>query len=233
MCRLRKPYFAPLIPTNKLIHCFRGYWDAVTLKKFPTIENVFEFLPNSKPVRALSDVVSKTRALFATYDMMLNKPELGIDIVRWVVTRRAIQNEAMSIDDTGDCLFKTCRLAVQMFIAESIEPWAHLSLYHENSSRALLLAIDECDRFNYWEAHPDVLLWATIIGGYTARENPIRWWYAEQTRHSPIPLREDCWTEVQKLSENFLPFKYRQGDGLQHFWNEACSWISANKLPRV
>lgn len=229
MCHLRRPYFPPLIPTNKSLHCFRGYWDAVTLRNFPAIGSVFDFLPNSKPVRALSDVVSKARALFATYDIMLNRPEMGIDIVRWVVTRRAIQNEAMSVDASGDCLFRMCRLAVQMFIAESIEPWGHLCLYHENSSRALLLAIDECDRLNYWEVHSEVLLWATIIGGFTAREKPTRWWYAEQLRQSPIPLQEHSWMQVQALSENFLPFRYRQGEGFRHFWKEACTWLSENK----
>lgn len=162
---------------------------------------------------------------------MINDPEAGIDIVRWVLTRRAIQNEAMSIDDSGDCLFKMCRLAVQMFIAESIEPLGQLCLYHDNSSRALLLAMDNCDRLGYWEIHPRALLWAAIIGGFTAREKSNRWWFAEQLRHSPVPLEQQSWEQVQKLSESFLPFRYRQGEGLKYFWIEACVWLSANKLP--
>lgn len=231
MCNLRKPLFTPLVPTNKALHSFRGYWNPITINKYPAIENVFDFLPNTKPVRALSDVVSKVRALFATYDLMINDPEAGIDIVRWVLTRRAIQNEAMSIDDSGDCLFKMCRLAVQMFIAESIEPLGQLCLYHDNSSRALLLAMDNCDRLGYWEIHPRALLWAAIIGGFTAREKSNRWWFAEQLRHSPVPLEQQSWEQVQKLSESFLPFRYRQGEGLKYFWIEACVWLSANKLP--
>lgn len=232
MCHLRKPMFPPLIPTSKSLHGFRGYWDAVTVQKYATTENGFDFLPHRKPVTALLEVVSKARALFATYDTMFNNPAIGIDIVRWVVTRRAIQNEAMSVQASGDCLFRMCRLAVQMFIAESIEPMAELCLYHQNSSRALLLAVDDCDRLDYWDMHPEVLVWATVVGGYTARESSIRWWYAEQLRHSPIPLEKQCWMQVQELSERFLPFRYRQGEGLRQFWEDACAWLSGPKLPR-
>lgn len=93
-----------------------------------------------------------------------------------------------------------------------------------------MLAIDECDKLGYWQMRPDLMLWATVLGGYTAREKPLRWWFAEQLRGSRVPTTPERWTDVQQIAEQFLPFKHGHGEGCQHFWNEAGSWLS-NSLP--
>ena len=157
-----------------------------------------------------------------------------MDFVVLVAARRAIQHDALSTKPSNDPLYKMCRLAIIVFLAECIEPMSILWPFHKYSSRALMLALDDCDRLGHWETRPELLLWATIVGGFAARETPLRWWYFEQIRSFPRnrPAGQS-WDDVQKMAERYLPFKYRHGQGCQKFWEDARAWTSHDRYTLV
>lgn len=188
----------------------------------------FRFLRDKPHGRSLLKIMERTSDLLENYDMFLHDPGLGVDLWNVIAARRVLQYQALCTESCGDPLYTLCRLGLLVFLIESLELLPPVLPYHEYASRQLMLTIDECDRLGYWEVQPKLMLWATVLGGLTSRERPLRWWFAEQLRGGPIPANEFNWKEVQEASEQFLPFKYGQGHGCERVWKEACAWLSGN-----
>lgn len=170
--------------------------------------------------------MERTGDVLDNYDMFLHDPGCGVKLWNVIAARRVLQYQALCTEPCGDLLYTLCRLGLLVFLIESLELLPRVLPYHEYASRKLMLTIDDCDRLGYWETQPELMLWATVLGGVTSRGKPLRWWFAEQLRGGPIPANESNWKEVQETSERFLPFKYRHGQGCEQFWKEACAWLS-------
>ncbi|KAK5190297.1 hypothetical protein LTR92_009699 [Exophiala xenobiotica] len=193
----------------------------------------------------------------------------GVDFGQLVATWRILQHQTLSLDpvpipasvssekgpvgaEAEDLLlYRLCRVAVVIYLTECLEPLPTIGAFHENCSRRLMLLIDECDKLGYWQRQrqksgttPELLLWATVLGGFTARGTRwLRQWYVEQLRGDggsgspiPIPTVQSCWDDVLALSEEkFLPFRHRQEQGCREFWDEACIYLAGcsgnNKVP--
>jgi hypothetical protein len=170
-------------------------------------------------------IIEDMRTILDSYDAFLQRV-IKVSLFPIIASRRVLQHQALSLPTSSDAIYNLCRLAVITFLVESLEPLPSRVSYHDKASRGLMLLIDECDKLGYWQMRPELMLWATILGGFTARENSLRWWYSEQLRSSPIPTTTDRWVEVQSRSEHYLPFKHHHGEMCRQFWDESCSWLS-------
>ncbi len=223
----------------------------------------FRFLLKSFPKcgRALLPIVEDVHELVDTYVTLLHGQGCGVDFGQLVATWRILQHQALSLDPApapvparGDSkaeaeaedllLYQLCRVAVVIYLTECLEPLPTIGAFHENCSRRLMLLIDECDKLGYWQRHhhrqksplgaaPELLLWATVLGGFTARGTTwLRQWYVEQLRSgSPIPTDPSRWDDVLAVSEKYLPFRHRQAQGCREFWDAACIYLAATRIP--
>ncbi len=223
----------------------------------------FRFLLKSFPKcgRALLPIVEDVHELVDTYVTLLHGQSCGVDFGQLVATWRILQHQALSLDPApapvparGDSkaeaeaedllLYQLCRVAVVIYLTECLEPLPTIGAFHENCSRRLMLLIDECDKLGYWQRHhhrqksplgaaPELLLWATVLGGFTARGTTwLRQWYVEQLRSgSPIPTDPSRWDDVLAVSEKYLPFRHRQAQGCREFWDAACIYLAATRIP--
>lgn len=203
--------------------------------------------------RALVSIVEDVHALVDTYLTLLRGQSYsgtGVDFSQLVATWRILQHQALSLTPTpvpkeGQAeakadllLYQLCRVAIVIYLTECLEPLPTIGAFHENCSRRLMLLIDECDKLGYWQRQreksksAELLLWATVLGGFTARGTTwLRQWYVEQLRGSPIQTVQTRWDDVLTVSENFLPFRHRQAQGCREFWNSACIYLAATRIP--
>ena len=190
------------------------------------VEDGFAILRGYKPAQSLRKVIGHARALMDSHDTYVEDAHCGVDFLKLVIARRLIQHQALSTSSEGTLLYRMCRLGVLMFVCECLEPFPQIRAYHTFSSRQMMLLIDESDRLEYWEFYPDLLLWVTILGGYTARTRSLQWWFAEQLRCSKIPTRMECWPDAYLICKRFVAMTHGQERGCHDFWDEACTWIS-------
>ncbi|KIW62595.1 hypothetical protein PV04_10756 [Phialophora macrospora] len=221
MVTMKEPTFPLFFPSGHLLESLR------TIAS-PTgkICQGFRFLRNRRHGQRFLTITQDVYALLNVYGKVLQGLGAGIDFGQLVATWRLLQHQALSIATGGDLLFNLCRAAVLIFLAECLEPLPVVGAFHRNSSRRLTLLIDECDKRDCWLSCPDLLLWASILGGYVSRGSALRQWYIEQLRSSPIAVNEEQWGAVLRLADGFLPFKHRQAEACLEFWREACEWLA-------
>lgn len=161
--------------------------------------------------------------------MLQEGPQSGMDFNFLVAIRRYLQHDALSIPIHSDPLHKLCRLATITYLAESIEPLCAKWPLHESASKALMLVLDECDKIGIGESQPELLMWATVVGAFTARDTPLFEWYIEQLCSYPFTKAGGTWDEVQQQSERFLVLKYRHGQLCGRVWEIARSRSSEDR----
>jgi hypothetical protein len=193
---------------------------------FNEVEDGFTFLRDHKPARNLLKIVPLARALMYSHDAYVEAARGGVDFIKLVIARRFLQHQTLSTKSKGTLLYRLCRLGLLMALCESLEPFPKIRAYHAFSSRQMMLLIDECDKLGYWGSHPDLLLWVTILGGYTARTSSLQWWFAEQLRSSRVPVVKERWPDARRVCERFVAVTYRQEQGCHEFWDGSCTWIS-------
>ncbi|EXJ68552.1 uncharacterized protein A1O5_08345 [Cladophialophora psammophila CBS 110553] len=103
--------------------------------------------------------------------------------------------------------------------------------FHEKVTKLLLEALDECVSCQYWQTHPEFLLWVTVVGGLAARQGPRVSSFAAKLRDSRVVLEKDSWGYVKSVAQKFLPLDYQLGDLCHAFWDEACELFSMNQPP--
>ncbi|KAI1609514.1 hypothetical protein EDD36DRAFT_468439 [Exophiala viscosa] len=217
---LRKPNF-PIFVSPTFI--FKSLRRSQSITRSPP---GFQFLRNKAHGRTLLKIMEKTNDVIENYDMFLQDPGCGVDLWNVIAARRVAQYQALSTETNSDPLYTICRLGVLVHLIESLELLPAILPYHENASRQLMLAIDECDKLGYWHTQPDLMLWATVLGGLTSRERSLQWWFAEQLGGSAVPATKASWEGVQEISKRFIPFVHGHGEGCRRFWKQACDWLS-------
>ncbi|KIW40632.1 uncharacterized protein PV06_07813 [Exophiala oligosperma] len=216
---LRKPSFPIFPPPHQILR--RLLVDKSNTQR----DDGFHFLCTKRHGLSILRLVKSTRNLLFNYSVCLQGRGGAVELGDLVLARRVLQHRALSLETSTDQSYMLCRLALSVYLIESLVLMPALLPFHDCASRKLMLLIDECDRLDYWRTSPDMMLWATILGGVTARGRPLRWWFAEQLRGSTIPTAKGNWPEVLKISGLFLPFVGPQGEGCRIFWEEACNWL--------
>ena len=217
---LRKPTFPIFVSPNSI---FQNLRKSQSINRSPP---GLHFLRGTPHGRTLLKIMERTNDIIENYDMFLRDPGCGVDLWNVIAARRVAQYQALSTDTDSDPLYTLCRLGLLVHLIESLELLPAILPYHENASRQLMLTIDECDKLGNWQTQPDLMLWATVLGGLTSRKRPLQWWFAEQLRGSAVPTTEANWKDVQEVSTRFLPFVRGHGDGCRRFWKDACDWLS-------
>lgn len=219
---LRKPTFPLPVPTTRMIQSICLNWSPERRKQFASRQTGFKFLLEIDGGEELFSLTTRICSLLESYNLMIQEgPQCGVDFHFLIATRRALQHDALSIPTSGNPLYKLCRLATITYMAESIEPSSALWPLHETTSKALMLALDECDKIGIGENQPELLMWATVVGGFAARDTPLFDWYVEQLCSYPFTKSGRTWLEVQEKSERFLPLRYRHGQGCSRVWETA------------
>ncbi|KAJ9608364.1 S-adenosylmethionine-dependent methyltransferase [Cladophialophora chaetospira] len=197
---LRKPSFPNFLSHEDYLDHLKFGQDLRRQRRpeLDEVEDGFAILRGYKPAQGLLKVVAHARALMDSHDAYVENARCGVDFLKLIIARRLIQHEALSTKSEGTLIYRVCRLGLLMFLCESLEPFPQIRAYHSFSSRQMMLLIDECDKLGYWEFYPDLLLWATILGGYTARTSSLQWWFAEQLRSSRIPTLRDRWPDARR-----------------------------------
>ncbi|KIW90128.1 uncharacterized protein Z519_09559 [Cladophialophora bantiana CBS 173.52] len=103
--------------------------------------------------------------------------------------------------------------------------------FHEGVTKLLLETLDECAIGQYWQTHPEFLLWVTVVGGLAARQGPRVSSFVAKLRHSNVVPEKDSWSYVKGVAQKFLPLDYQLGDLCHAFWDEACELFSMNQSP--
>ncbi|KAK5049395.1 hypothetical protein LTR84_004324 [Exophiala bonariae] len=227
---LRKPNFPLEKTTISMIQTLRANWSSEKKKQFASRKNGFKCLLEVKDAEELFKLTTRICSLLESFDMMMKMgPQSGMDFLFVIATRRFLQHDALSLPVNSDSLHKLCRLAVITYMAECIEPSSSQWPMHEATSKALMLALDECDKIGIGETQPDLLLWATVVGGFASRETYLRNWYLEQLCSYSLTKSGGTWSAVQELSERYLPLRYRQGQGCALIWEAAHAWLSKDR----
>lgn len=197
----------------------------------------FSFLKTLSGGPSLLKPIQKIRSLLQAYDLMLQcGPGSGIDFHFLLATRRGLQHDVLSTAaQSEDALYSACRLAVIAYMGESIEPHSSPRPFHACLSKALMLALDKCDRLSHASTstgeYTSFLTWSAVVGAFTARDTPLLHWYFGFIRGLRQPGTLGEWEDVQKEAESFLPFKYRQGAGCQQVWEALRAWSPATQFP--
>jgi hypothetical protein len=227
---LRKPTFPLTVPTTRMIQNICVAWSPDRRKQFASRENGFKFLLEIDGAEELFNLTTRICSMLESYNLMIEEgPQSGVDFHFLIATRRALQHDALSTPISSHPLYKLCRLATITYMAESIEPSSALWPLHEATSKALMLALDESDKIGIGESQPEVLMWATVVGGFAARDTPLFEWYIEQLCSYPFTKSGGTWVEVQEKSARFLPLRYRHGQGCSRVWETARSWSSKDR----
>lgn len=209
-------------------------WSPNKTKQFGSRKNGFKCLLETKGGENMFKLTTRICSLIESFDLMMNEgPQSGMDFLFVIATRRALQHDALSVPANDDPLHKLCRVAIITYMAESIEPSSAQWPLHEATSKALMLALDECDKTGIGERQPDLLLWAAVVGAFASRETSLHDWYLEQLCSHPLTKEGAAWSAVQELSETFLPLRYRQGQGCARVWETACARVSKDRYSRL
>ncbi|KIY03884.1 uncharacterized protein Z520_00575 [Fonsecaea multimorphosa CBS 102226] len=219
---LRAPAFPLFFPPSPVLQALRQ----CRKPDKPNSCHGFRFLRNRHLGRRLLSIIEDVDALLDAYDTVLTDPGSSIDFGQLVAAWRILQHQALSLPSGEDLLFNLCRVAIIVFLVECLEPLPVIGAFHRNGSRRLMLLIDECDKREYWQTSSNTMLWATVVGGFVSRETPLRLWYVEQLRGSPVTTTAEHWDKVLHLAEAYLPFRHRQAQGCQQFWSEGCSRLA-------
>lgn len=218
------------MPTAKVIQNICAKWSLDRRRKFAARQNGFKFLQHIDGGDELFNLTIKICSLLESFDSMLQEgPQSGMDFNHLVAVRRYLQHDALSIPINSNPLHKLCRIATITYMAESIEPACVQWPFHISTSKALMLVLDECDKIGIGETQPELLLWATVVGAFTARGTPLYDWYIEQLCSYPFMKAGGTWDEVQQQSERFLVLKYRHGRLCGRVWEIARSRSSEDR----
>ncbi|KEF62197.1 uncharacterized protein A1O9_00169 [Exophiala aquamarina CBS 119918] len=227
---LRKPTFPLPVSTTTAIQSICAKWSPDRRRKFASRQNGFKCLLEIDGGEDLFNLTTRICSLLESFDLMLQEgPQSGMDFNFLVAIRRYLQHDALSLPLHRDPLHKLCRLAIITYMAESIEPSSAQWPLHATASKALMLALDECDKIGIGERQPELLTWATVVGAFTARDTPLFEWYIEQLCSYPFTKAGGSWDEVQQQSERYLVLKYRHGQLCGKVWETARSRSSEDR----
>jgi hypothetical protein len=160
------------------------------------------------------------------FSFYVRNPNCGIDLYDIIILRRLLQHAAISSEPSTDILHELSRLAIIAFITDCLSPLYPGGVFHRNSAQAIKMAADKCIKSGDFQLHSELMLWVLVLGGYIARETPLRPWYIQQLHNSPLLISRADWALVQRVSEQYLPFRFEPGRRCLEFWNEACMWSS-------
>jgi hypothetical protein len=226
---LQRPVFPSFRATEPYLKkLYRGL-NSTTREKLDTLERDcqgFAFLKTSKNGKALLQIVYRTWSMLECYDFHTRNPNCGIEFNDIVTLRRLLQHAAISSEPSTDILHELSRLAIIAFTTDCLSPLYPGGVFHRNSARAIKMAVVKCINSGYFQLHSELMLWVLVLGGYIARETPLRLWYIQQLHNTPILPSRAGWALVQRISEQHLPFRFEPGRKCQEFWNEACMWTS-------
>ncbi len=222
MLTMREPTFPLFFLPKPMLQALRQHRGATPSKACKG----FRFLRSRRCGQRFLVITEDVQALLNAYGSFLQNPGASTDFLQLVTTWRVLQHQTLSVATGGDLLFELCRVAVLVFLVECLELLPAIGAFHHNNSRRLMMLIDECDKRDCWWSCPNLLLWTTILGGFTSREGLLRSWFIEELRSCPTPKVEEYWEEVLRSTEEFLPFGCRQAEGCRRFWIEACKWLN-------
>lgn len=225
---LKKPVF-PLTRSSKaMMEMVYANQSSLPDPRFDPPGQGFGVLRGIRGGSVILELIHQIRYLLKAYDMMLLKgPASGIDFHFLLATRRALQHDALSVADSDDVLYTTCHLGIIAYMGESIEPHSAPRPFHARISKALMLALDKCNRLEYESTskdHDSLLLWSAVAGAFAARKTPLLYWYYEFIRALRQSRGMVAWNDLQDELCCFLPFKYRQGEGCRRIWEDMCTW---------
>jgi hypothetical protein len=222
---MQKPVFPCPLATQPLFQRLYRCLDRATREKLDTVQKDclgFAFLKTFKGGTALLQTVFRVRSMLECYDCFLRHQNCGIDLFDIIHLRRLLQHAVLSSDFATDALHKLSRLAILAFIADCLSPLYPGCAFHRNMAGAMKMAVLKCIGSGCLQPDSELLLWILVLGGYIARETPLRSWYVQQLRNSPIMASGANWDFVQKRSEQYLPFLFEPGRHCLEVWNEAC-----------
>ncbi|KAJ9614269.1 hypothetical protein H2200_002405 [Cladophialophora chaetospira] len=220
---MREPTFPLFFSPKSLLQALRQQHRASSTSKAC---RGFRFLRNRRYGGRFLAITEDVNALLNAYAIFMQDGGAGADFRQFVATWRVLQHQTLSVVTGGDLLFDICRATVLVFLAECLEPLPVIGAFHRNSSRKLMLLVDECDKRDCWQTCPGLMLWTSMLGGYVSRESTLRLWFIEQLRGSRITKEERNWEEVLRAVDEYLPFGFRQAQGCQQLWREACQWLA-------
>jgi hypothetical protein len=229
LLNLTKPIFPCSPSTETLVKSLQETWDDKAEARFAAYKDGFWFLDTFPDGPRLRETLHRTRICLESYAAFLRSPRTGPDILTMEYTRRALRADALQVPAGGNCLFEAARLSTIIFLAEVGGPLPLVGEFHEKISQLLLAALDKCAISQYWQTYPEFFLWATVLGGLAARENPRVLSFAKKLQNSSVALNKDSWVYVKEVSLKFLPFEYAWGDLCHAFWDEACELLTGRE----
>ncbi|RVX73970.1 hypothetical protein B0A52_02860 [Exophiala mesophila] len=225
---LKKPSFPLMKPSQTMMQMVYAKRPSLPETRFDPPGQGFGALRGIKGGSVMLKLIHHIRCLLEAFDMvLLQGPASGVDFHFLLATRRALQHDALSMANSDDVLYTICRLGVIAYMGESIEPHSAPRPFHTNVSKALMLALDKCDRLDYESAskdHHSLLLWSAVAGAFAARKTHLLYWYYGFIRGLRQSRGMISWYELQNEMSYFLPFKYRQGEGCRQIWEDMCTW---------
>jgi hypothetical protein len=216
---LSRPRFRSLYSTQALVEKLQAGWDDIVRARFADQEDGFEFLEAYSHGSPLRRLISHIRILLQTYHVTLRNPPQAPDFMLFIHTRRSLQHDALCLERDTDCLLEVIRIASIMFVAGWTLPF--IKEFQESATHLLLQALNECIVQKRWQAHPDVLLWGTVIGGLSAQETPRVEEFTALLRNSGNLVSKETWPHVKSMSLKFLPFEYELANLGQTFWEQS------------
>jgi hypothetical protein len=222
---MRKPVFPRPRATQLFFQRVCSCLNLATREKLNNLQRDclgFAFLKTFKGGTALLQNVFEVWSMLECYDYFLRHPYCGIDLFDIIQLRRFLQHEVLSSDPATEPLHKLSRLAILAFIADCLSPLYPGRAFHRNMAEAMKMAVLECIGSGGLQPNSELLLWVLVLGGYIARETPLRSWYVQQLRNSSVMASGANWDFVQKSSEQYLPFLFKPGRHCLEVWNEAC-----------
>jgi hypothetical protein len=125
--------------------------------------------------------------------------------------RNAILHDLLCLPDLSEsvhcpdeCVYELCRLGTLSFALIFLYPLSESNGPHETLAKRMMVMLDIASSFRLWGVYPDLMMWATLMGGIASKETPLRHWFVEELNTSGIKHTLLAWPPVSSMLANFF-----------------------------
>jgi hypothetical protein len=109
-----------------------------------------------------------------------------------------------SVHSPEECLYELCRLGTLCFKLIFLYPLSRSNGPYDALAKRMMVMLDITSSFRLWSTHPDLMLWATFMGGIVSKETPFRYWFVEELNSSGIKHTMIAWPRVSNVLASFF-----------------------------
>ncbi|KIW09787.1 hypothetical protein PV08_11887 [Exophiala spinifera] len=188
----------------------------------------FATLPPSVQRDPLMWTIETIRDVTIGYDLSRRNDPTAPRHIHVVWARNTLLHDLLRLPDrTWDnprscdlCVYEICRLSTLAYMLLVLFPLPRISGLHYALAQRIKHALDGCLIVGLWESHPELFLWATILGGILAEATALRPWYGQLGVKLCQELDLSSWHDLKRICLTFLWYDQDCERLGEEFWGD-------------